>query len=51
MFYVDGTLIATVAGCVNADTALYMAYQIEAEDGGGGGAEILEVDHIDAQWD
>ena len=35
----------------DADTAMYLAFQIEAEDGGGGGAEILEVDHIDAQWD
>jgi hypothetical protein len=51
LFYVDAVLVATVPDCMDDATAMYTAWSIEAEDGGGGAAEVLEIDHITASWD
>jgi hypothetical protein len=51
LFYVDAVLVATVPDCMDDATAMYTAWAIEAEDGGGGAAEVLEIDHITASWD
>ncbi len=48
-FYIDGTLVATVAGAVandHGDLFLFYGVQTEAAQ-----AEIIEVDHVYAQWD
>jgi hypothetical protein len=47
-FSVDGVVLATIAGCVNADTALYLGTSIITE---GASAEVLEVDNIQGTWD
>jgi hypothetical protein len=47
-FSVDGTVVATIAGCVNADTVLYFGVSLQEE---AALAEVLEIDYIQGAWD